>query len=235
MALSDRIAANCLAIVSKEHPWNAGPSLFAEPFKAWAFGRLCSAWRQNRLGGFVRNEGGAVRIDVEGDSEQLDQFLSDLYRAPPALASIDDMHWTSVSPRGDREFRIEVSNTNTATVPWISADIATCDECLTELFDLAGSPLSVSLYQLHQLRPEADDCRRAAYDRERTTMAAFAMCDACRANTMTRPTDGFTHSQSRARNVVRKLRFGESVANGSRPAIRCFVLRQMLREGRSGR
>ena len=35
----------------------------------------------------------------------------------------------------------------------ISPDIATCDDCLRELFDPDRSPLPVSVHQLHQLRP----------------------------------------------------------------------------------
>ena len=54
------------------------------------------------LSGFVRNEIGGVQIEVEGDSQSLDQFLSRLESDLPPLAQLDNLSWQRQIPRGDR-------------------------------------------------------------------------------------------------------------------------------------
>ena len=62
------------------------------------------------LHGFVKNSAGAVLIEVEGDSRDLDVFLDTLSSRPPPLARIDRLHWSKQPPRGDLTFRIEPSD-----------------------------------------------------------------------------------------------------------------------------
>src|SRR5690349_4778334 len=87
------------------------------------------------LHGFVRNRTGDVLIEVEGDSHSLDRFLAELTSRPPALARIEDVRWAPRAPRGDPRFRIESSESDPAGSIFISPDVATCDDCLRELFD----------------------------------------------------------------------------------------------------
>jgi len=87
------------------------------------------------LGGFVQNQNGAVRIEVEGEIEPLDQFLDQLLSAPPPLARIDGMSWQPRTPLGDRRFRIESSDRGVIDAITVAADAATCEACLFELFD----------------------------------------------------------------------------------------------------
>ena len=87
------------------------------------------------LNGFVRNQTGAVLIEVEGQSDSLDRFLHELSSSPPPLAQIDEVRWSSRLPRGDPDFRIESSENDLVSSIFVSADFATCDDCLRELFD----------------------------------------------------------------------------------------------------
>ena len=95
-----------------------------------------------RLGGFVKNADGGVLIEVEGEPQAIDRFLAELTAEPPPLARIEELRWSSRPPRGDSRFRIEPSDRDAAGPIFISPDVATCDDCLAELFDPAGSPLS---------------------------------------------------------------------------------------------
>src|SRR5579871_3670212 len=90
----------------------------------------------SRLGlrGFVTNQSGSVRIEVEGEAEQLSQFLEEMEKRPPPLARIDQVTWKTELPRGDREFRIEASRSDQPSQIFISPDMATCADCLRELF-----------------------------------------------------------------------------------------------------
>jgi hydrogenase maturation protein HypF len=78
-----------------------------------------------QLQGFVRNQSGEVRIEVEGERGSLDRFLDELTRNPPPLAHIDRVFWSQVSPRGDAQFRIDASEIDANGQVLISPDVAT--------------------------------------------------------------------------------------------------------------
>jgi acylphosphatase len=90
-----------------------------------------------QLAGFVRNQTGSVQIEVEGEPAALDHFMAELAGRPPALAQINEVHWESCRLQGERRFRIETSEAGTAAPIFISPDVATCADCLAELFDPA--------------------------------------------------------------------------------------------------
>src|SRR5262245_50433210 len=92
-----------------------------------------------RLGltGFVRNQGGVVWIEVQGADAALDCFLCELTDRPPSAASIDKLHWLPAAERGEAQFSIEGSDCGESGAVSIVPDIATCEECLAELFDPA--------------------------------------------------------------------------------------------------
>ena len=93
------------------------------------------------LGGAVRNVGGAVHIEVEGEETALERFLADLAASPPPLARIDEIASEPRPPLGERTFRIDQSRSEPEeasgqrTEIIVSPDVATCDDCLAELFD----------------------------------------------------------------------------------------------------
>jgi hydrogenase maturation protein HypF len=136
----------------------------------------------SRLGvrGFVRNRLGGVLIEAEGNSSALDRFTAELERGPP-LARIDELRWAAQPVRGETSFRIEESETGGASAVFISPDVATCDECLRELFDPADRRYRYPFLNCTNCGPRLTIVRGAPYDRERTTMAAFALCAKCRA------------------------------------------------------
>ena len=136
-----------------------------------------------RLGlfGFVRNRTGEVLIELEGEPHTLDRFLEELSSRPPPLARIERVTWNSMMPRGDRRFRIESSDFELAGQTFIAPDIATCEDCLRELFDPADRRHRYAFLNCTNCGPRLTIIREAPYDRERTTMAAFAMCAFCQA------------------------------------------------------
>ena len=87
------------------------------------------------LRGFVKNQTGNVRIEVEGDPASLDRFLAELAERPPPLARVQHLAWEARLPRGDQQFRIEPSDDEGLRAVFVSPDVAVCADCLAELFD----------------------------------------------------------------------------------------------------
>ena len=102
-------------------------------------------------------------------------------RRPPPLARIDERRLGVCRPRGDREFRIESSTTDATQPIFPAPDVATCDDCLAELFDPRDRRYRYPFLNCTHCGPRLTIIRGTPYDRERTTMASFAMCAACRA------------------------------------------------------
>jgi hydrogenase maturation protein HypF len=149
------------------------------------------------LRGFVKNQTGGVVIDVEGETSCLDRFLSELTRRPPPLSNIDSVCWARQPPRGENRFRIEPSEVETAGTIYVGADVATCPDCLAELFDPADRRYRYPFINCTHCGPRLTIVTGAPYDRERTSMAAFHMCDACRAE-FEDPTNRRFHAQATA-------------------------------------
>ncbi len=137
--------------------------------------------RKLHLKGFVRNQMGAVLIEVEGSVPRLDEFLSELTHRPPPLAQIDALSWRGCAWRGDCEFRIEcsVEEEETHGEVFISPDVATCEQCLAELFDPHDRRYRYPFLNCTNCGPRLTIIRGVPYDRARTTMASFPMCSAC--------------------------------------------------------
>jgi hydrogenase maturation protein HypF len=149
------------------------------------------------LAGFVKNQSGDVVIEVEGESTVLDLFLHDLAAGPPPLARIGQLRWESRSPRGESRFRIEPSGDDPSRQIFISPDIATCRECLREIYDPRNRRHRYPFTNCTHCGPRLTIVKGAPYDRERTTMAAFTMCATCRVE-YEDPADRRFHAQPTA-------------------------------------
>src|SRR5579862_5206736 len=136
---------------------------------------------RHQLHGFVRNQSGAVQIEVEGDPGDLKRFCDDLVNEGPPLAVIHDISVRVLEPRDDHDFRIERSSCESAGPVYISPDVATCNACLAELADPADRRYGYPFLNCTNCGPRLTIICGAPYDRARTTMARFEMCPECRA------------------------------------------------------
>lgn len=128
------------------------------------------------LGGFVRNDAEGVLIEVEGAGAE--QFLHALRLDPPPLARIDSIEVAELPLAGAEGFAIEASAGGRAATR-IGADVAICEDCLTDLFDPASRFFSYPLVNCTHCGPRYTLTRALPYDRAQTAMAPFAMCEAC--------------------------------------------------------
>jgi hydrogenase maturation protein HypF len=134
------------------------------------------------LGGFVGNDVDGVFVEVEGPSAAVTEFLGKLERDPPPLARIERVTTHPITPNGDTAFAIAASGP-VAQVrrTLVSADTATCADCLRELADPDDRRYRYPFINCTNCGPRFTIVRDVPYDRPFTTMASFAMCPACEA------------------------------------------------------
>ena len=131
------------------------------------------------LGGFVLNDGDGVTVEAEGDAAALDAFAASLRTDAPPLARVEAVTAELVPVRDDRRFTIAPSRASRGAAA-IPPDVATCDDCLRELFDPADRRYRYPFLNCTQCGPRFTIVRSVPYDRASTTMAGFAMCADCR-------------------------------------------------------
>jgi len=137
---------------------------------------------KSALKGQVLNNHIGVLVDVEGEECRIEQFINALKTNPPPLSLIESVTRQDIlETRNFRDFRILASQSNGAKSVPISADIATCADCLREMFDPENRRYRYPFINCTNCGPRFTIIESVPYDRERTTMRRFEMCSACRA------------------------------------------------------
>jgi len=137
--------------------------------------------RDERLGGWVRNDDRGVVLEVEGAPDAVERFLARLPREAPPLAAVERVCSRPLASSGERDFAIVESASRGAAAAPVAADTATCDACLAELRDPTDRRHRYPFINCTDCGPRFTIVRGVPYDRARTTMAGFDMCAACRA------------------------------------------------------
>jgi hydrogenase maturation protein HypF len=135
-----------------------------------------------RLGlhGFVRNDARGVLIEIEGSSGAVSEFANQIRGHAPPLAQIESISCTPLPLEGGpRRFRIIESGGAGNRSTLISPDIATCEDCLRELFTPGDRRFGYPFNNCTNCGPRFTIVREVPYDRPLTTMAGFAMCARC--------------------------------------------------------
>ena len=135
---------------------------------------------ERRLAGFITNTAAGVSIEVEGTSEEVEDFVCRLPIEAPPLARITHLAARETAPRGEEEFRILPSRGGEDRRVLISPDVAICDDCRRELFDPSDRRFHYPFINCTNCGPRYTIVRDIPYDRARTSMAVFPMCADCR-------------------------------------------------------
>jgi hydrogenase maturation protein HypF len=149
------------------------------------------------LAGWVLNDERGVLLEAEGDPAVLDDFVVRLAADAPPLASVERIATEDVVPTGAPGFAIVASERRGAPAALVSPDMATCDDCLRELFDPADRRHRYAFINCTNCGPRFTIVRGVPYDRPLTTMAGFRMCAACQAE-YDDPGDRRFHAQPNA-------------------------------------
>jgi hydrogenase maturation protein HypF len=134
-----------------------------------------------RLGGWISNTPAGVIIEIEGEVEAVQDFLSRLPRQAPPLARITGISVKELPCDHDESFRIIASRAGTEHRALISPDVAVCEDCVRELFDPTDRRYFYPFINCTNCGPRYTIVRDIPYDRALTSMNVFPMCPACRA------------------------------------------------------
>lgn len=149
--------------------------------------------------GWVLNAGDGVHIEAHAPADALDAFVTALSEHAPAAARVEHVElmdlasgdWDATNEQG---FRIVASQDQTAHTTLVSPDIATCDDCLRELFDPADRRYHYPFINCTNCGPRFTIIRSLPYDRAATSMDCFPMCPKCAAE-YADPLDRRFHAQ----------------------------------------
>ncbi|MGA2173168.1 MAG: carbamoyltransferase HypF [Sedimentisphaerales bacterium] len=136
---------------------------------------------QLNLTGFVYNDTKGVVVELQGEEAKITEFLKRLNgQDSPPLAQITSCITFELEPiANEREFVIRQSDAGGKPMSRVTADIATCKDCLRELFDDKDSRYRYPFINCTNCGPRYSIIRTIPYDRPNTTMSAFKMCDRC--------------------------------------------------------
>jgi hydrogenase maturation protein HypF len=133
------------------------------------------------LAGSVKNTASGVMIEVQGDTDSVEEFLVRLHREAPPLAQIHDIAREELACVDEEEFCITESHKGEPVHTLISPDVAVCDDCVRELFDPQDRRFCYPFINCTNCGPRFTIVRSIPYDRPGTSMAGFRMCPACQA------------------------------------------------------
>ena len=137
--------------------------------------------RECGLTGLIANTPAGVSIEVQGDSELLDQFLSRLQSEGPPLAKITSLSPREIELQNDQDFRIVSSRLGEPAKALISPDVAVCGDCLSEMMNPRDRRFRYPFINCTNCGPRFTIIHDIPYDRVRTSMASFRMCPSCQA------------------------------------------------------
>ncbi len=150
-----------------------------------------------KLTGWVVNDPAGVTIEAEGSSSHLEKLVKALRQLDLPNVYYEHFQVEEIEPVGNNRFVIKNSNHEGAKRALMLPDIATCQECLDELFDPANRRFHYPFINCTHCGPRYSIITDLPYDRPNTTMQAFTMCDACREE-YENPKDRRFHAQPNA-------------------------------------
>ncbi|MBN1873272.1 MAG: carbamoyltransferase HypF [Anaerolineae bacterium] len=147
--------------------------------------------------GWVLNHSGGVDIEVEGATATVETFITALELEAPPLARITSLTKVPIDPGEHTHFEIRHSEAQVGRYQLISPDVATCPDCVRELFDPADRRYRYPFINCTNCGPRFTIIADIPYDRPNTTMHIFPLCEHCRAE-YTDPTNRRFHAQPNA-------------------------------------
>jgi hydrogenase maturation protein HypF len=133
------------------------------------------------LRGWVSNSPQGVFLEVEGRRADAENFLRRLEVEKPPRSSIRSLETSWLAPARHEGFEIRKSRGDGNRTALVLPDIATCPDCLRELFDPANRRYLYPFTNCTHCGPRFSIIESLPYDRANTSMKSFTMCPDCEA------------------------------------------------------
>lgn len=137
---------------------------------------------KHTLAGYVRNRNGSAEIELDGTKARVDSFLAELETDAPPLAAIREITTEVIGVKHDQsdQFHILESIDDIGlSLKSVPPDAATCNDCLSELFDRHNRRYRYPFINCTNCGPRFTIISALPYDRANTTMSSFTMCRIC--------------------------------------------------------
>ena len=131
------------------------------------------------LAGWVNNSSQGVFIEAEGPRAALEQFLLRLQTGKPPRSFIQSLESWWLDPVGFADFQIRPSDAGGGKTAIIMPDLATCPDCLREIFDPRNRRHLYPFTNCTHCGPRFSIVESLPYDRANTSMKRFALCPQC--------------------------------------------------------
>ena len=136
--------------------------------------------KKHLINGWVLNAVDGVFIHAEGDSKLLDEFVLELSENPPAAAQVREIALKEVIVEDFTSFEIRFSDeVEVDKTTLVSPDLATCEDCVSELFDHEDRRFRFPFINCTNCGPRFTIIESLPYDRKSTSMAEFPLCPQC--------------------------------------------------------
>lgn len=135
--------------------------------------------RELNLTGWVNNSPQGVQIQVEGPQSKVQDFVLRYEQEKPSSAFIQSVESAVLDPAGYDHFEIRESKASGRKTALILPDIATCPDCLAEIFDPHDRRHLYPFTNCTNCGPRFTIIEALPYDRPNTSMKQFSMCAQC--------------------------------------------------------
>lgn len=133
---------------------------------------------RNNLKGWVDNRNDGVYIFIEGVEKNISCFLKNIKNEAPPASSIDKIEIKNTSSSNYEDFQIVKSKNTSDSITDVSPDIAVCHECLADL-KVQQNRINYPFINCTNCGPRFTIIEDLPYDREKTSMQPFLMCEKC--------------------------------------------------------
>ena len=133
------------------------------------------------LKGWVSNASQGVFIEAEGSPPLLRALLRRIPLEKPPHSFIQSLESSWLDPIGYDAFEVRASDAGGEKTALVLPDIATCPDCLREIFDPSNRRYRYPFTNCTHCGPRFSIIEALPYDRRNTTMKRFALCEECRA------------------------------------------------------
>ena len=132
------------------------------------------------LCGYIKNTSSGVELELEGEKQELLDFVEDIPKKAPKLALIENIQLEfSETLKGFTGFEILKSKEERFRNTLVSPDICICDDCLREMRDKKDRRYAYPFINCTNCGPRFTIIKDLPYDRAKTSMSDFPMCPDC--------------------------------------------------------